>query len=254
MNLEVLGTIMGSFGGAAVIVAALAKFLSKVWTDRLAKETSAKINKDLEVLKAGFSQDLELLKSKSTQDLELIKSKSTQNLEKIKAKNTEALEQTKHALDIIKGSQEQFGGISLEFYQKFFDVRIDLYLELLDIKNKYIEEMEEEFATEVHEGWGIVYYTTYISLRKLMIKKQLYISNELEESFSELRKNAFEFMKEADMQEVLSREDETPVENEQLRKVYDRFAESTDHLMESVMVQIGKDVSKLRARIELDKA
>ncbi|WOI35682.1 hypothetical protein R1T43_10605 [Alteromonas sp. CI.11.F.A3] len=114
--------------------------------------------------------------------------------------------------------------------------------------------MEEEFSTEVHEGWGIVYYSTYISLRKLMIKQQLYISNELEEIFTKLRKKASGFMKEADMQEVLSPEDITPVENEQLRKVYDSFAEETGELMQSVMDQIAKDVSKLRSRIELDKA
>ncbi|WOI35683.1 hypothetical protein R1T43_10610 [Alteromonas sp. CI.11.F.A3] len=112
MNLEILGTVMGSFGGAAVIVAALAKFLSKVWTDRLAKQTSAKINRDLESLKAGFNQDLEVLKSKSTQ-----------SIESLKARNTEALEKTKHELETIKRAQEQFSGISQDFYQKFFDKR-----------------------------------------------------------------------------------------------------------------------------------
>jgi hypothetical protein len=243
MNMEVVNTIMVSFGGAAVIMAVLAKFLGKVWTDRLAKETSAKINTESEYLKAKFNHDLELLKSKSTQ-----------TVESLKARNTEALEKTKHELDLIKGIQEQFSGISLEFYQKFFDKRISVYLKILKIKNKYIEEMEEEFSTEIHEGWGFVYYTNYISLRKLMIKEQLYISNELEENFNKLRKEASVFLKEADMQEIWAGGQETPAENQELIKVYENFAESTGELMKLCMEQIGKDVSKLRSRIELDKA
>lgn len=236
MNLEVLGTVMGSFGGAAVIVAGLAKFLGGVWTDRLAKETSAKMSQDLEWLKAKFNQDIESLK----------------------AKNSNILEKTKHELEIIKGEKEQFSGISREFYQEFFTIRISVYLKFLEIKNNYITEMEEEFITEIHEGWGRVYHSTYVSLRKLMIEKQLYISNELEAVLHKLRTEASSFIKEVDLEEAhligASDDYDASYENTRMLEIYNEFATSTGELMNEVMSQIQKDVSKLRSRIELDKA
>ena len=241
---EIVETLLVSLGGASVIVAGFAHFLGKIWTDRIAKATTAKFNIEMEAIKSSNTVSLENIKTKNIAELELIKSS-----------NTIALEEFKRESSVLLSDKEQFGGISHEFYQEFFKDRVETYSELLKIKNNYITQIHEEFITEIHEGWGNVFYSTYVSLRKLMIEKQLYISNELETLFSELRIEASEHIREVDLEEAYSSADETPpYENERLSALYDKLATSTGKLMKNVMEQIGTDVSKLKSRIELDKA
>lgn len=222
MYTEIVGTLLTSLGGATIIVAAFAHFLGRVWTDRIAKTTSAKFDSELEILKS---------------------------------RNTLALEEFKTTSSLVLKERENFAGISQEFYQEFFKNRVETYLKLLDLKNQYITNMEEEFTTEINEVWGLTYHSTYTSLRKLMIEKQLYISNDLEKLFSEFRTIASKYIKEADMVEAFHiNEDSPPWENEKLIAVYDKFAIETYEKMNTVMVQIANDVSMLRSRIEIDKA
>ena len=61
--------------------------------------------------------------------------------------------------------------------------------------------MHEDFVTEECESWGNAYYMTYSALRTLIIENQLYISNELEYKFSNLRMKAANVIKEVDMAE-----------------------------------------------------
>ena len=91
MNWEIVGTIMASLGGASVIVAAFAHFLGKIWADRIAKQTTAKYNKEIEA---------------------------------IKAKNTMAIEDFKRKSEVELKEREQFSGISKEVYQDFFKNRV----------------------------------------------------------------------------------------------------------------------------------
>ena len=223
MNWEIVGTIMASLGGASVIVAAFAHFLGKVWADRIAQQTSAK-----------YKQAFEILESKNTMALEDFKSKSEAELR----------------------DREQFSGISKEVYQGFFKNRVSTYLKLLELKNKYITNMHEDFVTEETERWGDAYYYSYVSLRKLMIENQLYISNELEKAFSELRMEAAKYTKEADMVEgyALGAGADSREAEEERTLIHDKLATKTSDLMNKVMRQVETDVSKLRSRIEIDKA
>jgi hypothetical protein len=241
---EIIGTIFASLGGASVIVAGFAHLLGKIWADRIAKTASAK-----------FSIELESVKANNLSALENIKSNNTTILEEIKSINTIALEDFKRDSSILLSDREQFGGISLDFYQDFFKKRIEIYLKLLEIKNSYITETHEDFITEIHDGRGQIYHSTYISIRELIIKNQLYISNELEQVFSKLRMEASTHIKQADYEEAHSYKTDNPQgDNQRLQNIYDEFASSTNSLMNEIMNQVGLDVSKLRSRIELDKA
>jgi hypothetical protein len=220
MYSEIVATILASLGGATVIIAAFAHFLGKVWTDRIAKSTSARFNSELETLKASNILALESFKTKSSLSLK---------------------------------ERENFAGISQEFYQQFFNKRVETYQSLLKIKNDYITRMEEEFLTEEFERWGGVYHFTYTSLRKLMIENQFYISNELDKLFGVLRASASEYIKEADLVEANTYDpDNPPWENEHLNSVYNKFASKTSADMSKVFEQITSDVSKLRSRVEID--
>jgi hypothetical protein len=220
MNLDIVAQILASLGGATVIIAAFAHFLGNIWTDRIAKSTSARFNNELEALKASNTLALELFKTKSSISLK---------------------------------ERENFAGISQEFYQQFFNKRVETYQSLLKIKNDYIQGMEEEFLTYQFGRLGHIYHFTYTSLRKLMIENQFYISNELDKLFSILRSSASEFIKEADMVEAETYDPEHPPwENEDLDAVYIKFANKTSADMSKVFEQITSDVSKLRSRVEID--
>lgn len=222
MNIEVVGTVLTSLGGATVIVTAFAHFLGKIWLDRITKQNSAKFNAELEVLKTN----------------------NTILVEDFKSKGSIALKEN-----------EQFALISQSTYQNFFEKRITTYQKLLNIKNKHINEMEEDFLTEECESWGDVYHSTYQEIRALIIKNQLYISNDLDSIFTRFRSKASEFIKEADMVEAYAYDsDNPPYENEEIKAVYLKFASETHDIMKSVLDQIGQDVSKIRSRIEIDKA
>lgn len=220
MYSEVVAPLLASLGGASIIVAAFAHFLGNIWTDRISKSTSAKFNSELEALKASNTLALEGFKTKSTLALK---------------------------------ERENFAGISQDFYQDFFKQRVETYQKLLNIKNEYIAGMEEEFMTDELENWGSVYHSKYVSLRKIMIENQLYISNELEKLFGDLRTSASEYIKEADLVEMHTFDPTNPPwENEHVNAVYDKFAKETSDKMGTVLEQIGSDVSKLRSRIEID--
>lgn len=220
--LEIVATVLGSLGGAAIIVAALVKWLGQVWADRIAKQTVAKFEQELETTKARNALALEEFKRRSEADLK---------------------------------DREQFGGISSKVYQNFFENRISTYLRLLEIKNDYISQMHEDAVTEETERLGDAYYNCYIKLRKVMVEKQLYVSNELEKAFHDLRLEAARYIKEADLAEAYALGvGAHPLDaDEQRSPVHDKLATETQALMSAVIRQIDTDVSKLRARIELDR-
>lgn len=222
MYWELIGSVLASIGGASVVIAGFAHFLGKIWLDRISKQTAVKYESELLKLKSESEIALSSFKSKADTELK---------------------------------NREEFNGISQEVYQGFFKNRVSTYLELLKIKNTYTTNMHEDFVTEEVEGWGDAYYSTYSSLRKLIIENQLYISNELEQKFSILRMKAADFIKEADMAEgySLGNGAEPWVAQERVSEVYKKLATETHEEMDALFSQVDLDVSKLRSRIEIDK-
>jgi hypothetical protein len=221
MYYEIIASVLASLGGASIIVATFANFLGKIWTKRIEQSQEFK-----------FKTQIEEIKSKNDQDLESLKSRYN---------------------SAIKES-ELYSTISQEFYQAFFKERIDVYLKLLEIRNKYITDIQENIITEIQENWGAIYSRTYSSLRKLIIEKQLYISNELEDVFHQFRNVAAEYLKEADMADMnFDRDNNPPWDNEQLAVVNDKFAQETNDHMVMVFNTIDKDIKKIRSRIDIDR-
>jgi len=220
---DVAGSVLASIGGATVIVGAFAHFLGKVWADRIAKQTMAKYD---------------------------------QALETIRAKNTLVLEEFKRKSETELKVREQFGGISSQVYQEFFKNRVATYIKLLALKNEYISEIHENAFTAETEQWGDVYYSLYIKFRNTLIEEQLYISTELEKVFQKLRLQAAQYTKEADLAEgyALGAGAEQWQANEERSLAHDKLVQHTYELMSAVIRQIDDDVSKLRARIDLDEA
>lgn len=219
---DVVGSFLASIGGATVIVGAFAHFLGQVWTDRIAKQTVARYEQELETTKT---------------------------------RNTLVLEEFKRKSEIELKDREQFSGISSEVYQDFFKNRVATYIKLLEIKNEYISKMHEDVGTDEGEFWGDIYYSSYVMFRKVLIENQLYISTELERVFHDLRLNAAKYIKEADLAEGYAiRDGAEPWDaDEQRSPIHHKLAQETHERLNEVIRQIDSDVSKLRARIDLDR-
>ncbi len=145
--------------------------------------------------------------------------------------------------------------ITNPFYRSFFEKRIETYQILLQMKNRYIKQIEEAFSVDMHDVWGEIYYSTYQSLREVCIENQLYISNDLDQVFERLRKAASVWIKEADMVESMYAEPRNgpPWEDAKLMRVYENMATETQGRMTEVLQQIAVDVAKIRSRIEVDE-
>ena len=218
MNMEVISTLLGALGGASILVWGFAHFLGKIWTDRLAKQAAAKYE---------------------------------QEFERLRSTNEMALEEFRRDAESELKDREYFSGISSEVYQEFFKKRVETYLLLLKLKSDYISKMNEDVVVSETERWASAYYISYMSFRTVMIENQLYVSNELEEVFSELRLAAAEYIIDADYTDVLS---QNPMQTEgQKEIIYGKFAENTSDKMERFLSQIDSDVKKLRSRIDIDK-
>lgn len=228
--MDVIAQVLGSLGGATLIIGGLAKFLERVWSDRVIKNNSLLVDKDL----AAF-------KNQHILELEALKKEYNSELEEIKQKNIE-----------IQIDKNNFHQISNTFYQTFFDKRVKVYLDLLEIKNKYITEIEEDIITDFHDAHANVAFSIYKQMRELINKEQFYISNDLDNLFTSLRKNASNYLKSEDMVDMNSF-DESHYEwkEAEYEKVYYEFLKDNSTLLSDVFDQINKDIALLRKRAEL---
>lgn len=66
--------IVGSVGGAGVIILGLSAWLGKVWSDRIYVQSRAKYEKEIEDLRARYSTDLEHLRAEISERRDLLNS------------------------------------------------------------------------------------------------------------------------------------------------------------------------------------
>ena len=219
---EIAGTILASLGGASLIIFGFAHFLGRIWTHRIVSETNAKYET---------------------------------SLAELKAKQRIALEGFAHESKLLLKKNQSYSEITNPFYRSFFEKRIETYQALLQIKNRYIKQIEEDFDVEMHGLWGEIYHSTYQSLREVCIESQLYISNDLDQAFENLRAAASVWIKEADMVESMYTEPRNAPawEDANLLRVYEKMATETQGQMTEVLKQIAIDVAKVRSRIEVDE-
>ncbi|HEV2622587.1 MAG TPA: hypothetical protein VGU65_10935 [Frateuria sp.] len=220
---EVFLATLGSIGGATVVVGGLSLFLSRVWAERIKRAAIAK-----------FDQELEILRSANTKALEAFRAEAAAYL----------------------GERKAFTQFSAAFYQKFFEKRVSVYEELLRLINAYRKKMREDFLTDELEIWHEQYVESYRAFRDYLTKDQLYISNQAEAAFEELRSAISPYLASADREEAIrsSLDEDIDSLHNARREHEDRALRDTSGLMEKLILQIQSDVSKMRARIEMDVA
>ena len=55
--LEIIGVVLGSFGGAAAIIFWLSSWLGKVWANRILEQDKPKYEKELEAIKVELGRE-----------------------------------------------------------------------------------------------------------------------------------------------------------------------------------------------------
>lgn len=220
---EEVSSLLLSLGGSAAILIAFAKVFEKILIDQVSKRTSASLN-----------QDLEILKSKHTNALEDFKSKS----------------------NIAIKEREVFGSISIDTYQDFFKKRIATYQLLLNWEDTFSKEILENFIIDETDSYGDKYFSLYVSLREILIKNQMYISNDLDNKFQKFREAAAKYTKNAEYHECMSESHGVDPQQylQEISEIYYDLAKDTGLLMGSIRQQITMDISKIRSRVEMDKA
>lgn len=223
MYWEVAGSILASLGGASLLIAGLSHFLGTVWADRIAKQTMFKYERDIQSLKNEHQLAIEEFQRKAAIEL---------------------------------ASHNQFSGISLTTYQDFFRNRIETYTSLLKVKDEHISVMHEDLVTEQTERWADAYYASYVRFREIITKKQLYVSTDLERIFHDFRLKAAPFILQADYDEAMALANgaQSGDADEERSEANEKLIKGTHELMQALIKQIDDDVSRLRARVELDKA
>ncbi|WP_412513653.1 hypothetical protein [Shewanella indica] len=220
---EEVSALLLSLGGSAAVLLAFAKVLEKILIDQVSKRTAASLN----------------------QELEILKSKHTTALEEFKAKSNASIKE-----------RESFNTISIDTYQDFFKKRISTYQSLLDWENEYTKDMLEDFLAEHTDSFGDRYFYAYKGLREILIKNQMYISNDLDQKFQKLRHAAAEHTKKADYHEAMSESHGVDPQDymQDISDIYHDLGTGTSEIMNDILQQIAKDVSKIRSRIEIDQA
>lgn len=223
MIYEVVASILVSVGGASAILAAFVHYLGKIWAERITVQ-----------LKSRYENEFELLRAKNAQALEVFRHQAAYELKDV----------------------DVFSGISTEVYRDFFKRRVDVYAELLRVKDEYITRMQEDFYTHETERWGDVYNDVYKSLKKIIITNQLYISNELDKEFHKFRVKAADYIQEADLVEAYglganSNHDRMMSDQD---VVLNKFATETGDSMHKVLERISEDVANIRSRIDMDRS
>lgn len=259
--MEFITTLLAGFGTGTAVVLFLAKFLEKVWSDRIIKQNTLAIDakmadikkeneKEILALKHQNEQDITSLKNQSAKELAAIKSQSEQNLEGVKSSYTIELEKLKNTNLDLQTNKQNFHEVSNHIYKKYFEDRVDVYLQLMKKRNQYFIEMHEDLGSEYHEKHAEIAFTIYKEIRKIVTENQFHISNELEAVFDDLRVKAAVFIKLEDQVGAQSFND-YDFDSEQYDKVYCQFI--TDHHaeMEKVLDQIKLDITKMRKQVAL---
>lgn len=225
MNLisEDVSSLLLSLGGSAAILLTFAKTLEKLLIDQVSKRTTARLNQDLETLKSEHNRALEEFKAKSTASIK---------------------------------EREIFSTISIDVYQDFFKNRITTYKSLLDWKNECTKDMLEDFTLEYTERFGDKYFFCYRRLREILIPNQMYISNDLDQKFQKLRHAAAKHINNAEYYECMASSEGVEPQDymQKVSEIYDHFSSETFEIMNDINKQIDIDISKIRSRIEIDKA
>lgn len=218
---EVLLTTLSSVGGASLVVGGLGAFLGNVWADRIKQSTLAKFQEELAILSARHTRELEGFKAKAAAALK---------------------------------EREAFAGFSSEFYQDFLAKRVEVYRQLLRLENEYRKEMDESFLRLEFEDWHEQHARMYKALRECVTQNELYVSNEAEAAFQNLRVAIAPSLNEADRAEAFAMGVNGDFEGviDARRKHEQEALTETSALMKAFFEQVRKDVAKVRSRIEMD--
>ncbi len=180
--------------------------------------------------------------------------------EKDKSKNKQEILQLKDKLEKNKTKIEHFHQISQSTYQNLFVKKITVYQDLIDIKNIYIKEFNEDVNLQTieyeHGSNYDFYYDFFNQIRVIIDKNKFYISNELFNKYNILYDKIKPFIHRLtefnsfEMEMHSYREDPQQRDDDIQGMHYEMLQESKKEL-EDLFMQIEVDIKYIRNKIDL---
>lgn len=244
---QFLNEILLPYGGTSAVIAVLSGYFGKIISKSIINGELAKQKVQLESLKSDNILKLETLKQEYTHKIEDLKILSTKNLESVK--NELHKEIMKH---------EVYSSISKEKYQELFQQRIELYGELINVKNE-IDDLLLNNAEyfEFNDDDPSPFIVMVNKINHVSRKHPMLMSNELAKLSSDLYVRSSKVFSSAKIRKANAEQDHydqeydheilEEAENSELMKIYEVCGDIYHKWFE----QLDKDVSRIRATLDL---
>lgn len=195
--LSIAGACIVSAGGIGAIIIGVIKFTSNSIADALSKKYELKLNKELELYKAGVENKIYISKTKFDTEFQLYRqlSKSFTNMTKevsqlfpsftkdVRDDYDKYKSQHDKALDAIILAQDELCAsaafISADLYDKFAEIEKLCKQQLSDFQDFRLKEDAEEYRSECREAFHETYKRTHEineKFKSLLEKMREYIS------------------------------------------------------------------------------
>lgn len=233
---SIITSIFTSAISTSVVLMALSGWLGGVWSKRIDRLESAKL-------------ELKKLGEKATIDSEARK----ENTEMQKQ-----LDELKHQHQKLLNKDHVNHSIAQDTYAKFFSSKMDAYIKLANLKRNYLLSIKE-FVHDPENGPPLndASISIMISIRNTINENYIYLSNSLLEVFEKWNEEFIKIDKinTIDIMErwsyFSSMENASDLANEETQLTYQKFMEDQPKLWENVLNRIDSDIKELRARYEL---
>lgn len=241
ISVSIITSIFTSAISTSVVLMALSGWLGGVWSKRIDRLESAKL-------------ELKKLGEKATIDSEARKEN---------AEMQKQLDELKHQHQKLLNKDNVNHSIAQDTYAKFFSSKMDAYIKLANLKRNYLLSIKE-FVHDPENGPPLndASISIMISIRNTINENYIYLSNSLlavfekwNEEFIKIDKiNTIDIMER--WSEFSSIESEhgasaSNLANEETQLTYQKFMEDQPKLWENVLNRIDSDIKELRTRYEL---
>ncbi|MFT5119703.1 MAG: hypothetical protein ACI9ST_000882 [Psychrobacter glaciei] len=241
ISVSIITSIFTSAISTSVVLMALSGWLGGVWSKRIDRLESAKL-------------ELKKLGEKATIDSEARKEN---------AEMQKQLDELKHQHQKLLNKDHVNHSIAQDTYAKFFSSKMDAYIRLANLKRDYLLSIKE-FVHDPEDGAPLnnSSISLMIDIRKTIHESYIYLSDNLLEVFEQWNEefitidtgNTIDIMQRwshfSRMEEVL----DTPANEliyEETRLTYQKFMEDYPKLWDSVLNAIDSDIKDLRKRYDL---
>lgn len=144
---EIINYLVLPFGGVSVVLVALSTFLGNIFSKRIINGELAQHKLELANLRSEQEVKMAGIKSENELKTEGMKQEYLQKIEASRNENSYNLESLKNELQKELMKYEVYSSMSKEKFQELFQKRIDVYVNLLSLKNEIDQSTNDDISS-----------------------------------------------------------------------------------------------------------